>query len=147
MMKNTIILCALFLVGMASAANAQDAIQGPAISVNKDIHDYGKIKKGDNGVVEFVVTNTGSAPLIISKAKGSCSCTVPSYPKEPIAPGKSAVIKVKYDTNKVGAINKSVTITSNAVNEPTTVIRIKGYVETPASTGVPANNSGPASGN
>ncbi len=146
-MKNTIILCALFLVGMANVASAQDVAQGPAISVDKEIHDYGKIKKGDNGVVEFVITNTGNSPLIISNAKGSCSCTVPSFPKEPIAPGKSAVIQVKYDTNKVGAINKSVTITSNAVNEPTKVIRIKGYVEAPNTSGVPQNNAGPASGN
>ncbi|GAB5418783.1 MAG: DUF1573 domain-containing protein [Crocinitomicaceae bacterium] len=147
MMKNTIILCALFLFGMANVVSAQDVAQGPSISVDKEIHDYGKIKKGDNGVVDFVITNTGNSPLIISKAKGSCSCTVPSYPQEPIAPGKSAVIQVKYDTNKVGAINKSVTITSNAVNEPTKVIRIKGYVEAPSTSGVPQNNSGPASGN
>lgn len=147
MMKNTIILCALFLVGMANGAKAQDVAQGPQMSIDKEIHDYGKIKKGDNGTVEFVVTNTGNAPLIISNAKGSCSCTVPSWPKEPIAPGKSAVIKVKYDTKKVGAINKSVTLTSNASNEPTKVIRIKGYVEAPATEGVPANSAGPVSGN
>lgn len=142
-MKNTIILCALFLVGMASATYAQEVAQGPAISMNKEVHDYGKIKKGADGVVEFTITNTGNAPLIISNAKGSCSCTVPSYPKEPIAPGKSAVMKVKYNTSRVGAINKSVTITSNATNEPTKVIRIKGLVEESTTTGTPANNAGP----
>jgi hypothetical protein len=80
--------------------------------------------------------------LIISNAKGSCGCTVPEWPKEPIAPGAKATIKVKYDTKRPGAINKSVTITSNAVNEPTKVIRIKGNV-LPAPEGTaPVNNSG-----
>jgi len=66
--------------------------------------------------------------LIISRAKGSCGCTVPEWPKEPIMPGESSVMTVRYDTKRVGAINKSVTITSNAVTNPTTVVRIKGKV-------------------
>lgn len=145
-MKNTILLCALFLLGMANAANAQVVQQGPRITFEKEIHDYGKIKQGADGSVEFTFTNTGNAPLILSNAKGSCSCTVPQWPKEPIAPGKSATILVKYDTKRVGAINKSVTITSNAANEPTKVIRIKGYVESPGTSGAPVNKTGPTSG-
>lgn len=101
---------------------------GPEITVDKDVHDYGTIKKGANGTCEFNITNTGSEPLIISRAKGSCGCTVPDWPKEPILPGESAVMTVRYDTKRVGAINKSVTITSNATNKPTTVVRIKGKV-------------------
>lgn len=146
-MKNTIFLCALFLMGMVNQVNAQEVQNGPQITFEKEVHDYGKIKQGANGVVEFTFTNTGNAPLILSNAKGSCSCTVPSWPKEPIAPGKSATIQVKYDTKRVGSINKSVTITSNAVNEPTKVIRIKGYVEAPSENGTPLNTTGPASGN
>lgn len=141
-MKSTIILCALFLVGMAGGAKAQEVKQGPQITFEKEVHDYGKIKQGSDGQVEFIFTNTGNAPLILSNAKGSCSCTVPNWPKEPIAPGASASIMVKYDTKRVGAINKSVTITSNAVNEPTKVIRIKGFVETQQSA-TPVNNAGP----
>jgi hypothetical protein len=101
---------------------------GPAIEFDKEVHDYGNIEQHANGVCEFTVTNTGNEPLIISQAKGSCGCTVPSYAKEPIMPGATSVVKVKYDTNRVGPINKSVTITSNAVNAPTKVIRIKGNV-------------------
>ena len=66
--------------------------------------------------------------MIISNAKGSCGCTVPTWEKEPIMPGESSVMTVKYDTKRVGPINKSVTITSNATNSPTKVIRIKGKV-------------------
>lgn len=131
-------------MGMVTTAMAQQVQDGPQITFEKEVHDYGKIKKGANGVVEFTFTNTGNAPLILSNAKGSCMCTVASWPKESIAPGKSATLKVKYDTKRVGAINKSVTITSNAVNEPTKVIRIKGYVEAPDESGAPVNKTGPA---
>nr|MDP6908462.1 DUF1573 domain-containing protein [Flavobacteriales bacterium] len=78
---------------------------------------------------EFVFTNSGTEPLIISKAKGSCGCTVPEWPKEPIAPGAKASIKVKYDTKRVGPISKSVTITSNSVDSSTALLKIKGSVK------------------
>lgn len=103
-------------------------VGGPEISFEKDVHDFGKIKQYGNATTEFVFTNTGNAPLIISNAKGSCGCTVPTWPREPIAPGATAVIKVKYDSKRVGPINKSVTITSNATNSPTKVIRITGNI-------------------
>ena len=98
------------------------------MSIDKEVHDYGTIKKGANGTCEFTITNTGNAPLIVSRAKGSCGCTVPEWPKEPIMPGTSAVMSVKYDTKRVGPINKSVTISSNATNGDTKVVRIKGTV-------------------
>ena len=87
------------------------------------------MKQHGDASTEFKFTNTGAAPLIIANAKGSCGCTVPSWPKEPIMPGETSVIKVKYDSKRVGPINKSVTISSNAGNEPTKVIRIKGMIE------------------
>lgn len=119
---------AIFTVSGALAQEATPVSGGPEISVDKDVHDYGTIKQGANGSCEFEVTNNGSEPLIISKAKGSCGCTVPEWPKEPIMPGKSAVMTVRYDTKRVGPINKSVTITSNATNASTKVVRIKGKV-------------------
>lgn len=142
-MKNTLILFAVFCLELAGKTSAQQLENGAKIEFEKDVHDYGTIKQGGDGVYEFVFTNTGNAPLILSNVKGSCQCTVPSWPKEPIAAGKSAVITVKYNTTRVGAINKSVTINSNAVNEPTKVIRIKGNVEA-VSSGIPENTSGPA---
>jgi hypothetical protein len=99
------------------------------ISFDKDVHDYGNIKQNANGTCEFKFKNTGKEPLIISMARGSCGCTVPDWPKEPIKPGESAVIKVNYDTKRVGPINKTVTISSNAKNEPNKILTIKGNVE------------------
>lgn len=111
------------------ATSVAPAAGGADVSFEKDVHDFGTMKQYGDASTEFTFTNTGSAPLIISNAKGSCGCTVPSWPKEPIMPGESSSIKVKYDSKRVGPINKSVTISSNATNEPTKVIRIKGMIE------------------
>jgi len=100
----------------------------PVFEFERKIVDYGAIEKGSEGVYDFKFKNIGKSPLIISNVKGSCGCTVPSAPKEPIMPGASGVIKVKYDTNRVGPISKTITITSNA-SEPKKVIRVKGLVK------------------
>ncbi len=131
-------------------AFAQDAtpakIGGAEITFTKETHDYGKIKQHANGECEFTFKNTGTEPLLISNSRGSCGCTVPTWPREPIAPGASSTIKVKYDTKRIGAINKSVTIQSNAVNAPTKIIRIKGEVLAPASDATPIKpTEGPVS--
>lgn len=139
-------LMMIFVAGSMSAVIAQDnavAQSGAKIEFQKETHDYGEVKHGGNGQCTFTFTNTGSEPLIIQNAKGSCGCTVPSWPKEPIAPGASADITVKYDTKRPGAINKSVTITSNAVNTPTKVIRIKGNVLPAPTSGAPVTTGGP----
>lgn len=102
---------------------------GPMISLDKEVHDYGTIKQGGNGECQFTVTNTGDQPLIISQCQGSCGCTVPQCDTAPIKPGAKSTITVKYDSNRVGPINKSVTITSNATNTPSKVVTIKGTVE------------------
>lgn len=109
-------------------AIAQEIISGPAINVDKETHDYGNIAYEANGECEFTITNTGTEDLIISGARGSCGCTVPTYPKEPIAPGQSAAIKVTYDTKRPGNFKKSVTITSNASNNPSKTVYIQGNV-------------------
>lgn len=128
MKKSILSLLVIAFAAMTSTAIAQEVRQGAVIEFEKDVHDYGDIAHKGNGTYSFVFTNTGSEALMISNAKGSCGCTVPSWPKEPIAPGASAKIDVTYDTKRVGAISKSVTITSNAVNTPVKVIRIKGNV-------------------
>ncbi|MCE3297246.1 MAG: hypothetical protein K0R65_2960 [Crocinitomicaceae bacterium] len=120
---------------------------GAKIEFEKEVHDYGNVKYGANGTCTFDFKNTGNAPLIISKATGSCGCTVPSWPKEPIAPGAKGTITVKYDTKRPGPISKSVTITSNAANEPSKVIRIKGTVGPAPEGTTPTNNAGPGTGN
>jgi len=124
------ILLTLAFAGLVFNAQAQ----GPQLSIDKEVHDYGTIKQGDNGTCEFVVTNTGDQPLIITQCQGSCGCTVPKCDNAPIKPGEKSTITVKYDTNRVGPINKSVTITSNATNTPSKIITIKGNIEAAATT-------------
>ena len=97
------------------------------ITFEYEIHDYGTIDFAGDGVYAFKFTNTGSEPLVISDAKGSCGCTVPKFPKEPILKGQSNVINVSYDTKRPGPFTKTVTVTSNA-KTPTTVLTIKGVV-------------------
>jgi len=75
--------------------------------------DYGTIAHKSEPLRTVKFTNTGTDPLIIKNAQGSCGCTVPVWPKEAIMPGESSVIEVRYDTNRVGRINKSITITTN----------------------------------
>lgn len=133
MMKNQILSLAV-TVAFATAGIAQEPAPAmPAskaeVQFEKDVHDFGNVKQGGDASTEFKFTNTGTEPLIISNAKGSCGCTVPEWPREPIAPGQNGVIKVKYDSKRVGPINKSVTITSNANNAPQKIIRIKGHID------------------
>ncbi|MBL4735577.1 MAG: DUF1573 domain-containing protein [Flavobacteriales bacterium] len=100
----------------------------PVIDFKTDVIDYGTIDYNGDGLREFLFTNTGKEPLIISRAKGSCGCTVPTWPKEPIMPGETGSIKVKYATNRPGRFTKTVTISSNA-KTPSKRLTIKGTVK------------------
>ncbi|WP_027420811.1 DUF1573 domain-containing protein [Crocinitomix catalasitica] len=131
------------VTGGITTTDAAVPADGPKISLDKDVHDYGTIEQGAEGTCVFKVTNTGNAPLIISTCKGSCGCTVPKCTKEPVAPGASTEISVHYDTKRVGAINKTVTITSNAVDSPRKVIRIKGMINAKPTGGAPTNAGSP----
>ena len=129
-MKKLVFLIGV-LVMMAGVAMAQEETvseNGPEIEFEKLVHDYGEVQYNGNGECEFRFTNTGNEPLILQKPKSSCGCTVPTWPKEPILPGESDVIKVTYKTTTVGTINKSITVTSNAKTNATVVLRIKGNV-------------------
>ncbi|MFN8166333.1 MAG: DUF1573 domain-containing protein [Bacteroidia bacterium] len=103
-------------------------------------YNFGTIKQGESVTYEFKFTNTGTEPLIISNAAGSCGCTVPIWPKEPILKGQTSTIKVTFNsTGKMGIQDKTVTLTSNAKQNPM-VIHMKGNVDKPAdpTTGTPA---------
>lgn len=116
------------LLAMTAALVMALGVQAQAeIEFEKTVHDFGKLKQHGDASTEFKFTNTGSEPLIISNAKGSCGCTVPEWPREPIQPGETSSIKVKYDSKRLGPINKSVTITSNGSEQPK-VLRIKGNI-------------------
>ena len=116
----------LLAVTFGFVAQAQDKAEIKFVS--EEI-DYGTIKQGADGVRVFEFKNTGKAPLVISGASSSCGCTVPSWPKEPIAPGASGKIEVKYDTTRIGQIAKTILVNSNAKDTPTVALRIKGKVE------------------
>ncbi|AOW20023.1 DUF1573 domain-containing protein [Urechidicola croceus] len=125
----------LFLSVFAISINAQEktkTVDGPVFEFETETIDYGKIEKDSDGVRVFTFKNIGNEPLIIDNVKGSCGCTVPTKPENPILPGETGEIKVKYATNRVGGFSKTVTITSNAT-EPRKVVRIKGIVSNPES--------------
>lgn len=129
-MKYTFLTAFAALSLTASAQLVPQArYNGPTLTLETDVYDYGTIEQGGNPFGFFNVVNTGTEPLILSNCKGSCGCTVPVCDPAPIMPGDTTVIQIKYDTNRIGPINKSVTIVSNSVTEPVKVIRIKGVVE------------------
>lgn len=111
-------------------------VEGAGMVFESETIDYGTIAHNADGKREFVFVNNGSSPLIITSATGSCGCTVPTYPKDPIMPGAKAVIGVKYATDRVGAFQKTVTLKSNAVQGDTKTLTIKGNVlgDAPAAT-------------
>lgn len=115
----------LFVAAFGVISYAQETAE---ITFKAEEIDYGKVKVGSDGVRVFEFTNTGKAPLVITNVSSSCGCTVPSWTKDPIAPGAKGKIEVKYDTNRVGPISKTVTVTSNAKQNPVKGLRIKGEV-------------------
>jgi hypothetical protein len=99
----------------------------PVLSFEESEFDFGTIDQGTNVEHVFKFTNTGEAPLVIVNAKSSCGCTVPSYPKEPVAPGDSAEMLVKFNGSGKNQVSKTVTITANTQAGKET-IKIKAFV-------------------
>ena len=144
-MKKIVTLALLLVLGV-TASNAQETskvtkkikastakvstpkVDGAGMVFANETIDYGTIAHNADGKREFVFTNNGNKPLIITNTQGSCGCTVPSAPKEPIAPGAKGVIGVKYATDRVGPFTKTVTVTSNAAGQATKTLTIKGTV-------------------
>lgn len=154
-MKKTILLASV-MMSAVFITNAQDAAKAPAQvtdvknmaefkfdeekpdSLKSVEFNFGTIKQGDVINHEFSFTNTGKEPLIITESHGSCGCTVPQWPKEPIKKGEKGVIKVTFNSaGKMGMQDKTVTITSNAKSNPK-IIHLKGTVEKPAEQATPA---------
>ncbi|RZJ56505.1 MAG: DUF1573 domain-containing protein [Flavobacterium sp.] len=119
-MKKFLGLLAVIVISTASYAQ-----KGPKIEFKSDTVDYGTVSKDeDNGLRAFEFTNTGDAPLIIQDVKSTCGCTVPTKPKDPIMPGKTGKIEVKYNMAP-GPIRKTITVQSNAVNYTDGVVPLK----------------------
>lgn len=133
------IVTLLFIGFLAISINAQEKKQtgqvdpnAPVFEFVTDVIDYGKIEQNANGVRVFKFKNVGKSPLIISRIQSSCGCTVPKKPTEPIKPGETGEIEVKYATNRTGGFSKTITVYSNA-SEKVKRLRIKGIVSKPES--------------
>lgn len=129
-MKKKVFLFSLlnFLFFGLLAQNISD-IKNDSIIFEKIVHDYGTIVQGSDGNSTFNFTNKGKGPLILNNVKATCGCTVPEWPSAPIPPGRTGIIKVRYDTNRLGAFSKTITVSSNARNSLVT-ITIKGNIIT-----------------
>ena len=117
-MKKLVFLMAMVLVAFAAKAQEEKekkATNGPVNTFEESSKDFGDITQGDKVEHTFKLENTGNAPLVISNVAATCGCTVPKWPKEPIAPGKTAEIKVSFNSaGKMGQQNSVVRIYSNA---------------------------------
>ena len=133
-MKKLFLLCLLSVLTFG-AVKAQSTDQvpanGPKIEFKALEHNYGQIQKGGDGNCEFTFTNEGNEPLILTNVKASCGCTTPSWTQKPVMPGKTGTIKVRYNTANVGGFTKTITVNSNAVDNPRVVLKIKGNVKKP----------------
>ena len=122
-MKN---IALIFIIGLFSL-NVSAQEKQAKIEFKTETIDYGEIVKGSNGIRVFEFTNTGDAPLIISRVYSSCGCTIPKKPEAPIMPGEKGIIEVKYNTERLGPIRKTITVYSNA-KQSIKAIKIKGLV-------------------
>lgn len=109
------------------ADDVEIATDGPVMSFESMEVPYGEIDQHSEPLRNLAFTNTGTEPLVIKSARGSCGCTVPIWPKEPIMPGEEANIEIRYATDRIGKINKTVTITTNEGGDPH-VIKVTGKV-------------------
>ena len=130
-MKKILFLLCIGVMSFSMNGQTKEDIKkdftGPVFEYESDVIDYGEIAANSDGNRIFKFKNVGKSPLIISNVRGSCGCTVPTKPEEPIMPGETGEIRVKYATNRIGPFSKTVTITSNAY-EPTLVLKVKGRV-------------------
>lgn len=110
-----------------AAARDSEAVAYPEITFDETEHDFGTIDQGTNVEHTFTFTNTGEAPLVITNATSSCGCTVPSPPKDPIAPGEKGELLVKFDGSGQNQITKTINITTNT-EAGREQLRIKAFV-------------------
>lgn len=157
-MKKLVFLMMFMTMGLVFSATAQpkiekkakaleEIVKGPNMELESTVVDYGTIEEDSDPYRYFKFTNTGTEPLVIKHAKGSCGCTVPSYKKEPIMPGESSELKVRYATNRIGAFSKTVTITTNEGSDAKgkkRILTIKGKVNKKAAAPKAVPSSAPS---
>ncbi|MBR1769457.1 MAG: DUF1573 domain-containing protein [Bacteroidales bacterium] len=117
-----------FVCVLGAEKNETSTEDRPVISVNKNYHDFGQIAEGGNGEVVFEIENKGGGLLIIESVKTSCGCLIVDYSSRGLMKNEKGYIKVRYNTNIVGEIMRSVVINSNDENNPKIVLRLVGEV-------------------
>ena len=137
MKKVLFILIAILISGTSifaqTASQTSENPDAPIIFLEETLFDYGTIEQNGDGMHFFIYKNTGKEPLIFSKVRSSCGCTIPEWSREPLLSQQQDTIKVKYDTRRLGRFNKTVSIFSNA-KKPMVVVRIQGEVVAKAAT-------------
>lgn len=132
MKKVIVFLCfSVYLLNVSAQQAVVSNTNAAKIKFESEVVDYGVIQQDANGDREFKFTNVGKEPLILQNVNSSCGCLVANWPKEPIAPGKTGVIKAHYDTKRVGKFEKTLTVQSNDVERPSIVLKVKGEVLAP----------------
>lgn len=139
-MKKMIFTLTMALVSLVAFAQSDSGEKkGPIMTFESMTVDYGTIEENSDPLRVLKFTNTGDEPLIISNARGSCGCTVPEWPKEPIMPGETSQLEVRYATNRIGSFSKTIKLTTNENNNGHT-ITVKGKVlKQEEMEGVPSN--------
>jgi hypothetical protein len=128
MIKKISLLFVIAALAMTTSCKKEGPITETEMTFENQIHDFGTITQGDKVVYDFKFKNTGKSDLLIAKAKGSCGCTVPEYPKDAIEPGGEGVIKVSFNSaGKIGETSKSVTLLCN-VKEGAKILYIKSNI-------------------
>jgi len=120
-------LTAMSFAQDTEAAKAEST-DGPVLKLESNTIDYGSIEQNSEPLRTVAFTNTGNEPLIVKSARGNCGCTVPKWPKEPILPGETKKIEVRYATNRVGKFSKKVTLRTNEAAPAVHVIKVTGEV-------------------
>lgn len=123
-------LLGLFLLAnmMLQAGEVRGQTPAPCIEFVQTTYDFDTLSQYGDGLCSFTFKNTGNAPLVISNASSSCGCTVPRYSSSPIMPGKTGRITVRYNTSRLGSFRKTIVVKSNAANQSTAILFIKGFV-------------------
>lgn len=127
-MKKIALICmfiCLYTINYAQTANNKNL---PEMTFKAMEKDFGTVKQGSDVSFDFVFKNTGKADIVITNVQASCGCTTPEWTKQPVQKKKEGTIKVRYDSNRLGAFTKTITVTSNAKNSPL-VLTIKGNIE------------------
>ena len=106
----------------------EENTDGPIMYFETNTVDYGTIEQGSEPTRKVVFSNNGNAPLVIKNAKGSCGCTVPIWSKEPIMPGQTDTLTIRYDTKRLGKISKTVSLYTNQTDDAY-VLRVVGEVK------------------